>query len=1738
MPQPSSSGEQAPHPFRRLRLILLSRPFIGTMLILLAGLTGAGWWAYNYIHEKLAPQIAESLSESLQRPVQIGKLEQFSLTGLRFGPSSVPPHRYRENGQTVVDQDQGRVEAVDVQFDLWKTLWTRSLNLDITLIDAQAYIDRTADGVWLATSWTSEDEEGLLEIKLDSLRLEGGEVVVEPLKTSTHTINDLQGIVFFKDDNQRFEFKGNGTLKSGGKVQLEGKWLQPRQNLQLKLRTKQLNAPPLMGFLPEELPVRITSGEVDGDFELQYRPQIPLKLSAIAQVEQADIRLPQQNIRVKAQAFKGDFDITYAENQLPKMGGEAQFRSADLYVPEDLLFQNGRSQRQHLRRTNGTLKFLKEKERLQFEARGTIASGGRLRTKGETTLDLSKIKVSILAQNVSAPILDRAFQTPVAIRSGLVDANVTLYLDRAKRPSMRGTARMKDIDAQIIGLPKSFYDANGFIRLRGLTATLEGVTARYDQVPVTAKGSIDIDRGYDLSARIPGLDVNTALATLEVPELPVPIVGQVSVPDVRITGPIDRPFIAGEVVMATGTQIDRVPFETIKAQFTLDNPSLTVTRILAVPQAGGEITGTARYNLLPGANLVADVDVVGLPGDEIASLYEVSSDLTIGPINAQTQVRGQPEDLRTLIAFQAPRATYPTNGELRLRKGITHLDNIVAQVAGGTARLDGYFDQRDLKADVRLAGIGLSTFSPDLKGALNGKVALNGPVASLSADTLQARGQVNFSQGLSLIEQPLDARFRWTGRQVVVQSATAQGFRAYGTIDADLQTPQGPQITALDLNIKADDYDLRTLAALGPTAIPLTGQADLTGRLTGTPEAPNLVATLQLEDLAVSQFQFEPVMTGNLAFGQGVEMDVGGERDRINVSLNSQFLPNSFLIRRDQALAKGTTQGNILRAEVQQFPLQAFNLGSIANLGLGTVSGIASGQFQANLKQQTLDGSFVVDQPALNQIQAQTLTGNIRYRDGIASLDQGTLIKGKSQYVLNAQFIPSDNPKYSGNLQITQGNAADVVALSQAIDFTHLGSASPKVYGTAADLQTTPVGVNGPLLTQLRRFTEIQQLAILKANQQEQQSLFALDGLTGQFGGQIDFAGSAKTGVNADFDLRGQDFKLGPYSINQLLVKGELEDGLLSLQPLRIKTGESLLAFQGQLGSAYQSGQLQLQNVSIEPINPFLDLPVKVTGKLNGTLNLAGNLDNPQLEGEFELVEGRLDDAVVNSAQTTLSYKQAILKIDSQARINNSQPLVLKGEIPYAPFFSTVTPATDQIDLTASIRDEGLSLLSLFTDQVAWKGGQGALDVQVQGTIDQPTVDGTIRFQQAKLQAAALKQPLTNLNGTIQFNRNLVTIPRLSANIDDGQLEATGSLPIFQPSSQQALSVKLEDLDLSVQELYQGGVNGAIAVRGSVLQPLVSGKLQLSDGQVKLANASAAEGAPSAPPGADPSGGANSPLSFENLVVQIGEKVKISQPPVLSFMATGDLTINGSVDEPLADGIVRFRKGSINLITTLFSVDGSRDNYAEFDSRFGLDPYLNIGMKTTVTEVVQASTTDLNEFAELPSSAIGAVQSIKVRATVDGRASELLNDFGSVVTLASRPRRTDGQIIALLGGGIERSLQDGQAAQAAVNIASSAAFSSVQQALNDVLGSRATFRAFPVLLPNQNNNQSSVLAFGAELGYDITDRFSASVLQILTGVDEPTLFNLSYEINNQLRARTSVSSDGEAVGVLEYRIRF
>ncbi|MGL5064703.1 MAG: hypothetical protein ACRC62_32370, partial [Microcoleus sp.] len=110
------------------RLLLISGAGLGVLGVL--GAVTASWW----VREKLAPLVESEVSQTLKRPVKIGRLERFSPISLRFGRSSLPA--------TATDPDYAATEAVEVRFSILPLLFARTLKLDITLVKPNAYIEQ------------------------------------------------------------------------------------------------------------------------------------------------------------------------------------------------------------------------------------------------------------------------------------------------------------------------------------------------------------------------------------------------------------------------------------------------------------------------------------------------------------------------------------------------------------------------------------------------------------------------------------------------------------------------------------------------------------------------------------------------------------------------------------------------------------------------------------------------------------------------------------------------------------------------------------------------------------------------------------------------------------------------------------------------------------------------------------------------------------------------------------------------------------------------------------------------------------------------------------------------------------------------------------------------------------------------------------------------------------------------------------------------------------------------------------------------------------------------------------------------------------------------------------------------------------------------------------------------------------------------------------------------------------
>lgn len=485
------------------------------------------------------------------------------------------------------------------------------------------------------------------------------------------------------------------------------------------------------------------------------------------------------------------------------------------------------------------------------------------------------------------------------------------------------------------------------------------------------------------------------------------------------------------------------------------------------------------------------------------------------------------------------------------------------------------------------------------------------------------------------------------------------------------------------------------------------------------------------------------------------------------------------------------------------------------------------------------------------------------------------------------------------------------------------------------------------------------------------------------------------------------------------------------------------------------------------------------------------------------------------------------------------EPILITGSLPFRLPFASISPASDAISLKANVKNDGLAILNLLNNSVEWVHGKGMVALQVGGTLANPIITGLMQAENATLRARALPDPITNVNGRMTLDGDSITVERLTGQFGQGEITASGSLPLAKavpahhPSPAAALRIDLNKIALTLKGLYQGAVDGRLVVNGTVFNPQLGGQMTLSHGNVLLAGASTETG----------SGrriGQASPVEFNHLQLTLGDHLHITNHPLLNFVATGNLTINGNLSNPRPQGMIDLKSGQVNLFTTRFNLERGYPQTVEFVENQGLDPTLNVRLVALVFDVTGSQLPlSVNASGIFPSQSIGlsSAQSVWVQAQVTGPASQLEQNL----QLTSSPPRTESEIVALLGGGVLADLQQGQVGVGLENLVSSIIASDIQSWLANTLGfHNVYFRLFPTLISDQDSRLlgwSSHLNLALEVGVDLSQSLSVTGLKVLTS-DQPVQFGLRYQMNDHIFLGGSTDFSGDSRAVLQYEQRF
>ncbi|GAB4365720.1 MAG: hypothetical protein Kow00121_02530 [Elainellaceae cyanobacterium] len=1154
--------------------------------VLLCGLTGINW-GLSYTQEKLAPQIAQLLSETLNRPVQLGAIEHISPTGLRLGASMIPA--------TATDRDQVTVEAIDIQVNVLDAVAKGKVGLTVTLIHPQVFVDQDPSGNWLNTELVFEGDD---RVEVTQIRLRDAtiELAAQPKQLRSLINNpEAQGIPVapahttlqqvdldfaLHDNDQRITFKLAGTPETGGEFQLRGEARLEDEALNLHVKSKQLSVIALNPFLPET--IRFDAGQLSSNLDIAIQEET-IALKGAAEVE---------NVAAQVEGEPNLF--TQASGKFQLQGQQILVEQAQVsygQIPFEAI--TGTIDLQHGLDLVSNVQSVSLPAFMQtFELDVPIpASGALTTTELHVTGPLEGAIFSGIVQEAEPIRFDRLPMGKFRGEFSFDTGSDHLVIHQAElTPEVGGSVLAK---ADIwLGEEERGEPDNVALQLQVQGMSADAIARLYQVAPPIGLGQLSASGSVSILNEVPEVDLNWQLTKGQLP-------------------------VQGKIALDDGTlQLQQVEVQ-------------VGDRVIA---AEGELTPERWRFSAQGSDLPLDQIMPEMAG-------KLSGDLQIAG-NSQQPLASATGTLQAIV-----------------------------RLADGTLAAQTQVSQGQWQTTVQTPRLALNQVMPDLVGDMQGEVQFTGDLANLSPEATRATGQVQLSQRgskVAMLKQPLQAVFNWDGDRLHIQRATAAGFNLAGWVAADFSDWYKPTLTGLNLQIHCQDYDLATLPFSHQLPVQVGGAIDFNGRVTGTPIAPDLNGSLQLQNFSVNQIAFDPALQGQVKFvaRQGGSLQLVGEQDQIALVLDQQYRPKMFTLRRGQALIQTVPQSvsnpNRLQTTIENFPLETLALSP--NPALGVLSGLLSGQFVADLTQPSnpkVTGEMTIAHPQLGATHTvadpdhanDRFTGKVYYGNETLSLTDGELRLGAGRYRLTGELLQSDQPQMSGQLTTDNGNLQDLVALLSATQWQAL-------------LQQ--LGVGNSIATAQKSSELISEVASLSGESVpnlsipnlQTLSLPALTQLQGRFATEVKLQSSPTAGLAVDFNLQGQNWTWGEYGIQQVAIaNGHFDGAQLILQPLQVQgltyqsteqsheALEALVQFNGQVGNE-QSGQLRVEQVPLSVLARFLNLPIPVAGELSAAATLTGQVDRPEVTGHVEMANVRLNQREIRDLRLLFRYLNQQFYVD------------------------------------------------------------------------------------------------------------------------------------------------------------------------------------------------------------------------------------------------------------------------------------------------------------------------------------------------------------------------------------------------------------------------------------------------------------------------------------------------------------
>lgn len=259
---PDTKPEQSKSEKGRITKLFSSPKTLTIGAIAIAAFGSLGYWGTQVlVKKKLPPFLEDQIGKFIQRPIDLGEVKSFSLGGIEFGKTVIPP--------TDADTDQVTVEGLKVGFNLIPVLFRRTLPLDVTLVQPDVYLEQEQDGEWvnldfLASDPNKEKKDPFVYFDVD-LDLEQAEITAVPYEQNPLQAQ-VDGSGRFNQKEELLDYDLDASIEQA-KATIQGGTKLKTGATNTKLLVKDLALADVATLLPNS-PVNLDSGKLNADLDI------------------------------------------------------------------------------------------------------------------------------------------------------------------------------------------------------------------------------------------------------------------------------------------------------------------------------------------------------------------------------------------------------------------------------------------------------------------------------------------------------------------------------------------------------------------------------------------------------------------------------------------------------------------------------------------------------------------------------------------------------------------------------------------------------------------------------------------------------------------------------------------------------------------------------------------------------------------------------------------------------------------------------------------------------------------------------------------------------------------------------------------------------------------------------------------------------------------------------------------------------------------------------------------------------------------------------------------------------------------------------------------------------------------------------------------------------------------------------------------------------------------------------